>query len=186
MLKKLLSFALLFVPALSFAQVAPATRGGGKDLWAGAEYSYFKPDYGPNNFSGITVFADLNNVVISRLGVEGEARWLRFNSFQGEIEDNYLAGPRYRVYRFHNASIYAKFLMGAGRITYPGGIGSGSYFAYAPGVTGEYRFKRRWAARADWEYQFWPSAPGTIFTYPYPSNGLNPNGVSVGVSYRIF
>jgi len=193
-LKKLLGALLLFVPAFAYAQVSPATRGGEMNLWAGVEYSNFRPDFGPNtNFptvsshlGGITIVGDLNNVVIKKLGLEGEARWLRFNEYQGEKESNYLAGPRYRLWRWNGLSFYGKFLFGAGLITFPSQGGSGSYFAYAPGGTVEWRLSRRWLARGDYEYQFWPAAPGTVITFPDPSHGMNPNGISVGVSYRIF
>jgi len=185
-LKKIIGIVLLSFPVLAFAQVAPATRGGGLDLSVGAEFSNFKPDYGFNRLSGFTVLGDLDGIVLHNLGAEGEARWLRFNQYLGETQDNYLIGPRYRFYRFHKASFYAKFLMGGGFMNFPNKIGSGSYFAYVPGGTVEYRLSHHWAARADYEYQFWPAAPGGVFTYPNPSNGLTPNGFSVGASYRIF
>jgi opacity protein-like surface antigen len=186
MLRKLAGIVFLFFPVFAFAQVAPATRGSGLDLWVGAEFSNFQPDWGFNRMSGITVLGNVNGIFFHKLGAEGEARWLRFNQYQGETQDHYLIGPRYRFFRLHQASFYAKFLMGGGFITYPNKIGSGSYFAYVPGATVEYRLSHHWAVRGDYEYQFWPSAPGLAFTFPNPSNGLNPNGFSVGASYRIF
>jgi|HubBroStandDraft_6_1064221.scaffolds.fasta_scaffold387619_1 opacity protein-like surface antigen len=186
MLKKLVGIALLCMPMFAFSQVASATRGGSLDLWVGAEYSNFKPDFGFNRLSGITVLGDLNNIVLHNLGAEGEARWLHFNQYQGETQANYLIGPRYRFFYFRKASFYGKFLMGGGFMNFPAEAGSGSYFAYAPGATVEYRLSHHWAARGDYEYQFWPAAPGLAFTFPKPSSGLTPNGFSVGVSYRIF
>lgn len=181
----LLSIALL-VPALSFAQVAPATQGGAMSLQAGVEYSIFKPDWVTQNLQGFTAFADLDRIFLRNLGAEGEGRWLHFHQTGGQTEDNYLIGPRYRLVRFHKLSGYAKFLMGAGLISYPNNIGSGSYFAWVPGGSAEYRFSRHWIARVDYEYQKWPAAPGIVFTYPNPSRGLTPNGVSFGAAYRIF
>ncbi len=186
MLGKLIGIALLLSPLSVLAQVAPATRGGGLSLSAGAEYSNFHPDWGPNRMGGIAVFADADNIFLRKLGAEGEARWLHFNQYNGETEANYLLGPRYKFFRYHGFSFYAKFLMGGGFITYPNDIGSGSYFAYTPGATVEYRLAHRWIARGDYEYQFWPAAPGLAFTFPNPSNGLKPNGFSVGVAYKIF
>jgi opacity protein-like surface antigen len=179
---------LLIPAALSFAQVAPAASGPSWTLQAGAEYSIFQPDWITSNIQGITAFADLDHIVLRNLGAEGEARWLRFHTSSGggETEDNYLICPRYRLVRFHKLSGYAKFLMGAGLITYPNGIGSGSYFAYVPGGSAEYRFSRHWVARVDYEYQIWPSAPGIVFTFPNPSNGLSPHGISFGAAYKIF
>lgn len=186
MLRKLFGIALLLIPVSTFAQVAPATRGGGLSLSAGGEYSNFRPDYGFNRLSGIGVFADADHLVLARLGLEGEARWLYFNQYFGEHEAHYLIGPRYRFLRYRGLSFYGKFLLGGGFITYPSKIGSGSYFAYSPGATVEYRLSHRWIARGDYEYQFWPAAPGIAFTYPQPSNGLTPSGFSVGIAYKIF
>jgi hypothetical protein len=178
--------AVLLLPIPIFAQVAPATRGGALSLSAGAEYSNFQPDWGPNRLSGIAVFGDLDHLFLRNLGLEGEVRWLHFNEFQGEHEENYLLGPRYRFIRYHRLSGYGKLLMGGGFITYPSKIGSGSYFAYVPGGTAEYRVSRHLVLRGDYEYQFWPAAPGAVFTFPNPSHGLTPNGFSGGIAYKIF
>ena len=184
--RKLLGIALLLIPVSTFAQVKPAASGGGLSLSAGAEYSNFQPDWGPNRVEGIAAFADLDRIFLHNLGAEGEARWLHWGGHAGETEAMYLLGPRYRLIRFHGLSGYAKFLMGGGFITYPGNIGSGSYFAYAPGGSAEHRLARRWILRGDYEYQIWPAAPGIAFTFPKPSNGLTPNGFSVGVAFKIF
>jgi opacity protein-like surface antigen len=184
--RRLFGIALLLLPISAFAQVAPSVSGHELSLQAGAEYSNFQPDYGPNRLGGIAAFFDADHLFLHGLGAEGEARWLIFNENHGEHESMYLIGPRYRLIRFHGLSGYAKFLMGAGLITYPSGIGSGSYFAYTPGGTAEYRLTRRIILRGDYEYQRWPSAPGLAFTFPNPSNGLTPNCFSVGAAYRIF
>lgn len=187
MFKKFLVLTLFFAP-FAFSQVAPSTHGGSLSLSVGAEYSNFHSDYGSDRLHGIAAFADLDHIFLNKLGAEGEGRWLRFNQPQGETQDNYLLGPRYQLLRWNNFSFYGKFLFGGGWITYPGNPspGSGSYFTYVPGATVEYRLTRRWKIRGDYEYQFWPSAPGTAFTYPNPSHGLTPNGFSVGASYRLF
>jgi opacity protein-like surface antigen len=184
--RKLFGMALLLLPVSALAQVAPAVNGHNLSLSAGAEYSNFRPDYGPNRLGGIGVFVDADRLFFRNLGAEGEARWLHFNQFEGETEANYLIGPRYRFVRYHGISAYGKFLMGGGFINYPNKIGSGSYFAYTPGGTVEYRLARHWIVRGDYEYQFWPSAPGIVFTYPLPSSGLTPSGFSVGAAYKIF
>lgn len=186
MFRKLFGIALLLLPVSAFAQVAPAVTGHTLSLSAGAEYSNFRPDYGPNRLGGIGVFVDADRLFLRNLGVEGEARWLHFNQYLGETQAHYLLGPRYRLIRYHGLSAYGKLLLGGGFITYPNKIGSGSYFAYVPGGTVEYRLARHWIVRGDYEYQFWPSAPGIVFTYPRPSNGLTPSGFSVGAAYKIF
>jgi opacity protein-like surface antigen len=183
--QKLLALVLL-LPISAFAQVASSISGHTLSLSAGAEYSNFRPDWGPQRLGGIAAFVDADHIVLHNLGAEGEARWLTFNQYHGEHESMYLLGPRYRFIHFLGLSGYAKFLMGAGLITYPSDIGSGSYFAYTPGGTAEYRLTRHIALRGDYEYQRWPSAPGIVFTYPNPSHGLTPNGFSVGAAYKIF
>jgi opacity protein-like surface antigen len=186
-LKKFLVLGVMLGSAAAMAQVAPSSHGGNATLWVGAEFSSFDPDYdgletlGPTQrLIGPGAFIDFN--LTPKLGVEGETHWLRFNGNGGETQNDYLAGVKYRVFRWNKLSINAKFLLGGVWIKYPVGIGSGSYFAYAPGALVDYRLSRRFSVRGDYEYQFIPSAPGL---YPDESNGLSPNGFSVGVAYRL-
>jgi hypothetical protein len=76
-----------------------------------------------------------------------------------------------------------KLLFGAGRMTFPFSIGQGSYFVQEPGGGVDYILSHHWRVRADYEYQIWPSAPHVIGE-PNPSP-LHPNGVSLGIAYRI-
>ena len=179
------ALALLIVwvvvsPQRLAAQAAPAILGGDHTLWAGVEYSNFTPDFGPpQRLTGIGGYVDLN--WNSRYAIEGEARFLRFNGFNSEYEDNYLAGPRISVFRHGKFRPYAKVLFGVGKINFPYEIGNGSYFAIAPGGGLDYRVTRRLVLRAEYEYQIWPAAPGIAGE---PSNGLKPNGFSAGFAYR--
>ena len=43
--------------------------------------------------------------------------------------------------------------------------------------------KEHWKVRADYEFQFWPSAVGIP---GIQTGSMHPNGVSVGLKYRIF
>jgi opacity protein-like surface antigen len=177
-----LTLAIAFSPALSSAQAHPAVLGGGKSLWAGGEYSNYKVDFGPSDrIMGFAGFVDYN--WSSRFAAEGEVRFLRFNGYQGEHQDNYLIGPKYTILRRGNFRPYAKILFGLGEMKFPYKIGSGGYFAYAPGGGLDYRITHRIALRAEYEYQLWPGAPGIA---DEPSHGLHPNGFSAGISYRIF
>lgn len=180
-LKKLLVVGVMLGSATAFAQVAPSSKGGNATLWVGGEFSDFNPDYDPvSRVVGPGVFFDFN--LTPKIGVEGEARWLHFNGDGGETQSDYLAGVRYRVFRWRKFSFNAKFLLGGVWIHYPDDIGSGSYFAYAPGGYVDYRLSRRLSVRGDYEYQIIPSAPGLFAGEP---NDLTPNGFSVGVSYRL-
>jgi hypothetical protein len=174
-----LIFGVMMGATAASAQVSPATRGGESTLWVGGEFSSFSTDYG-SRVVGPGVFGDFN--LTPKLGFEGEARWMRWNGAGDQTQSDYLAGIKYRIFKVQKLSISAKFLAGGVWIRYPQDIGTGSYFAYAPGVIGEYRLSRRLSVRGDYEYQFLPSAPG----FPeQPSNGLTPNGFSVGVAYRL-
>jgi hypothetical protein len=176
----LLAAALILLPASLLGQAAPAVRGGIPPLSVGAFYSNFRTDFTPNRLGGAGLFVDWD--LLGKLGVEGEARWLRFNEQQGLYEDNFLVGPRYSR-RYGKFRPYAKFLMGGGEIVFPNKEGSGGYFAFVPGGGLDYRLSRHITIRAiDYEYQFWPSAPGG----PFVSHGLTPSGFSFGAAYRIF
>ena len=192
---------LLLMPAALIAQSPRSATGGEANLWVGAEFSNFNPDWScptGNLFTcqyvllGPTAFVDLN--LGDRWGGEGEARWLEWHGNNGQVESNYLIGPRYRLFRYHRLKGWAKLELGGGWITTPGypqaGSLKGSYFAYVPGGTLEYPLTHRLSLRGDYEYQIWPSFAGPP-TYTdtgtlIPNNhGLTPNGLSVGVTYRI-
>lgn len=179
--KGLLAMALLF-PSLLSAQVSPAARGGDSRLLVGGEYSYFKTDFPSTvHMQGIGAFADFH--FTPRWGVEGETRFLSFDSFHGENEKSYLIGPKVYLRPHARLRPFGKFLIGEGTIKYPFSIGSGSYFALAPGGGLDYQVQRNWFVRAEYEYQFWPSAPGIS---GQSSRGLKPNGLSIGIAYRLF
>jgi len=199
-LKPLGLFVFLLLPAALLAQNPKSAIGGEGSLWAGGEVSVFNPDYGcPSNLPfnctydlyGATALFDFN--LHPKWGAEGEARWLHWNGDGNEVESNYLLGPRYKVYRANRFNFWVKMMMGGGWVTTPtypeaGGL-KGSYFVYSPGATVEYRLSHRLNVRADYEFQFWPSFTGpTAYSSsgtPLPTgNGLTPNGLSVGVTYR--
>jgi len=170
--------------ASAMAQVVPSAAGPGRSLWAGAEYSNINASFPYNSNQrlwGIGGFADYH--VTTHIGVEGEDRFLRFNSFYGETEDNYLAGPRYMVRTFGKFQPYAQCLAGLGKIQYPFQIGNASYFAVAPGAGVNYRLSRRFTLRGEYEYQFWLNSPGFANE---PAHQLTPNGFHIGLAYRIF
>ena len=178
-------FALsgMFFSEVLSAQVHESVVGSSRHVWAGAEYSHFDPDYGLTDLDGVTLFGDVN--VWHNVGGEAEVRLLDFNKPAGETEKMFLLGPTYNFYRTYRFSAFGKFLAGAGTFNYPA-IGNGSYFAYEAGGGADYQFARRWKVRGEYDFDFMPSAPGIELTYPYPSNGLTPHGVSFGLAYRIF
>jgi hypothetical protein len=199
-LKSIGLIAFLLLPAALTAQNPKSAIGGDASLWAGGEVSVFNPDYSCGSswplgctyeLYGGAALIDFN--LYPKLGAEGEARWLHWNGDAGQVESNYLIGPRYKIYRIDRFSIWGKVVMGGGWITTPhypeAGSLKGSYFVYAPGATLDYRLSRRLLLRADYEYQIWPSfavqptysSSGALV---YHDHGITPNGVSVGFTYR--
>jgi len=196
MLKKiclLTASSLLFASSL-VAQSAPSATSRAVSIYAGGEISTFNSDWGCVNASvftcwdrhltGIAVVADANHFLISRLGVEAEARWLHWGGpGNGLVQSNYLLGPRYRLFRFDKLSVYGKGLVGESWMTIPGGYGSRRYFTYAIGPTAEYDVSKRLTVRADYEYQIWPQFAG-ISTLP--NHQLTPNGLSFGATFKVW
>jgi opacity protein-like surface antigen len=168
---------------LAQAQVVPDAVDPRRALWVGGEYSNIHagfPYQSSQRLWGIGGFADYHLTV--HIDAEAEARFLRFNSFYGETEDNYLAGPRYLVGTFGKFQPFAQCLVGFGRMQYPFNIGSGQYFALAPGGGANYRISRKWTVRGEYEFQFWPGSPNFANE---PAHQITPNGFHVGIAYRL-
>ena len=179
------SSLLLSVPL--FAQTFPAGEGPRVSYWVGASVSTFNPDYGCSSNSpfscwnhqiiGLGPYLDTSSFLLGRIGAEAEAHFLRWHGPAGLTEDSYLGGPRVRLFRYRGMHVTVKFLLGAGHLDVPSPkVGSGHYFAYAPGVAVDYRVARRISARLDYEFQRWPG---------FASQGLTPNGFSLGFSYAL-
>ncbi len=113
-----------------------------------------------------------------RVGLEGEARFLRWHSSEEVTETTYLGGLRVAVWpNPRRWEPYAKFLAGVGKITLPYQYAHGSFLTYAPGAGLNFAATDRLTVRVvDVEYQHWPQ-----FTY----GALSPYGVSAGISLRL-
>jgi hypothetical protein len=187
-------FTLLFAAGAfsAHAQVAASANVQRHSLAVGGLGSVFQPDYaggvvaqtGPQRLYGMGVYVDFK---LSRwVQLEAEARWLRFNSYIGITEDNYLIGPRLPLdrLRYKRATPFAKVLFGYGRITFPynGGWDRTFDIAYGGGV--DIKLTKRITLRAiDFEYQQWPQWPNVVGVQ---NTTLYPYGGSVGASYKIF
>lgn len=186
MIYRILIFsALLMAPLLAAGQVAYEAERPPVNLNVGGSFSYFDANYASQKIMGIGAYAEFSPIVLDELGVEAEGHWLTMGGSNGFAEYTYLAGPRYK-FNFgssHNLHPYAKFLVGQGDIIFPHDLAAGHYFAMAPGGGVDHPLGRRLRLRADYEYQIWLNAPGIPGT---PSGSMKPNGVSVGLSYRIF
>lgn len=185
------------------AQAAPSAYGRSFSLTAGAIASGFRPDWPDGSAIGASVYpiygpgAFVDARFSHWFQIEAEGRWLRFNEFYGEHEDNYLIGPRVPIKRFGKFQTYGKVLIGLGKMQFPqyDVFASGSYTALAFGGTLDYQLSHRWTVRAlDFEYQDWPAWPGKFpnppalgtIGYGNYSKSLQPIGLSIGIGYRIF
>ncbi len=135
MIKRHLQASLLFLSmhTLLHAQVVAAGRGGAH-VTAGGFVSYYSPDYGANHLLVVGALVDFN--LHGHLGVEGEARFLRFNQTYDVHEDTYEIGPRFR-WRYHRFEPYGKFMIGNGQFNFPFSYGHGGYLMRSrPGPCG--------------------------------------------------
>lgn len=160
--------------AVSAQAVATAT-GPGSYVAVGGGVSGFQMDYGHRDVAGGVFYADVNPQW--RVGLEGEARFLRWHSAEQVTESDYVGGLRVALWRPGRFQPYGKFLAGIGKITLPFGYAHGSFLAYAPGAGIDVRLNDRVTVRAfDFEYQHWPQ-----FAY----GTLSPYGISAGISIRL-
>ncbi len=179
---------LLSIPLA--AQTTWSAEGPGISVWVGASISTFNPDYGCGNNSpvacwqhqllGISPYAHTNAFLFNRIGAEGQLRFLHWRGPDHLTEASYMAGPRVSIYHHRKFAFGAKFLIGPAHIDVVHVV-KGTYLAYAPGASLDYRVAKRVYVRADYEYQLWPGFKG-IQTGP-GHGGLTPNGFSLGVSY---
>ena len=181
----LLLFVSLKVAAFAHAQAAESATARQLTITAGAMGSGFNPHDdntnayvgGTNYLIGLGTYVDVHFTHWFQL--EGEARWLRFNEYAGEHQDNYLLGPKIPIHRFGRADIYGKAMIGIGKMTFPYNYGYGSFTALAYGGGVDYKLSRKLTLRPiDFEFQQWPAWLGNSSLYPY--------GISVGVGYRVF
>jgi opacity protein-like surface antigen len=180
----LLSILLIVLSAGARAQSAPDALRDNPSFWVGLEYANIRAGfpYGSNlrlsGLGGVASFSWTHHMLI-----EGRAQYLNWNSWNGETEQDYLAGPRYTFLSGDRVRPFAHLEVGLVHIQYPFRIGSGNMFAVVPGGGLEYRLNRRWSVRASYEYQILPVSPN--FT-DEPRFGILPNGVFAGFTYRVF
>jgi hypothetical protein len=194
---------ILFAGAVAAdAQGIHSATGRQVSITAGGMASIFQPDFVYDNWTcGNTCtlpppeqvwfpYAGASNQPLFGVGAyvdvrlrrwvqfEAEARWSRFNAYEGVTQDNYLIGPRLPVYRFWKATVYGKALGGISKMNYGSVIGTGQYLDIAFGGGVDVKLTRKISVRAaDFEYHIWPS---------WGNSTLKPYGASMGVSYKIF
>lgn len=170
----LLAIAILALSRHAGAQAAESANAGNRFLYVGGGGSGFYLQYGERKNLGLTAWVDADT--IRHFGIEGEGRWLEYHQTADVHVETYLIGARYHfdVNRFQP---YVKGLVGDGRFNFPYNYAYGNYLVIAPGGGVDYRLTRRWSARADFEYQYWPQ-----FTF----GAMSSVGGTVGVRFRFF
>ena len=166
---------LAYVPR-GQGQALPTATDTRPTLSVGGEYSDFQADYGKRTLGGYTITADYDRT--PRYSLEFQARVLRMNQEVGTHETTFLIGPKV-TYRRRWFNPYAKLLIGDGKFHFPYNYAEGSYFVLAPGAGVDVRLGHsRYTIRAiDFEYQSWPN---------FSFGGLNPYGISTGISVRVY
>lgn len=156
------------------AQALPTATGPASTLQLGVGFSGYHIDYGQRWLGGPLVWADYNPLL--HLGVEGEARSLRYNQDLGVHGSTFLVGPRVVL---HHGPVepYVKVLAGSGRLIFPYAYAHGNYFVVAGGGGVDVRLGDRLKIRViDLSYQQWPKFNfGTMTSY----------GVSAGISLTL-
>jgi hypothetical protein len=194
MRRSLVIFSILFVAAAvsARAQVVYSATARQTSLTVGVMASVFQPDFAgdwgpPPNYPfpvaesstypliGAGAYVDMK---YNRwIQIEGEARWLRFNRYEGIHQDDYLIGPRVPIRRIWKANVYGKALVGFSKMDLGGGY-HGTFTNIAFGGGADMHLTRKISFRViDVEYQYWPT---------WGNSTLSPYGASMGISYRIF
>lgn len=174
-------FILLLFPILLHAQAVSPVSPKLATISVGGYFSFGQTDYGQNHAFGPGAYADFDYRIWRNVGVglEGEARFLNFNTRGGLKEQNFIGGPRVTYTLGSRWQPYVKFLIGGSRFYYPSFISKDAYTytTYALGGGIDYHLNDRWTIRpADFEYQHWD----------FPPTGLTPWVYSAGFSYRFF
>jgi hypothetical protein len=177
--------AFAAAPILACGQTVYDAQRSPVSLSTGASFSYFNGDYGGYRPMGFTAHVDFSPLFLDHLGAQAEGRWLTLNASEGFREYNYLIGPFYEISLTNHKALhpFLKALVGQGDIDFPHHLAYGRYFVVAPGGGVDLSLTRRSRIRVDYEYQIWPDAPGIP---GLPSGTMNPNGVSLGFSFRVF
>ena len=128
--------ALLLVMSAGVSAYSQSVPDGFKDnpsLWVGIEYANVRAGFphGSNlrlsGLGGLVSFSWTHQLLI-----EGQARYLNWNRWYGESEQDYLAGPRYTFLRSQRVRPFARFEVGAIRVRYPFRIGTGRRSPWFP------------------------------------------------------
>ncbi len=184
-----LVLSLMTAAAPASAQAAYAASVDRPRLMAGGGFAAYNPDWGGKYSYGYSAVVDWHPPImpgfLNDVNLEGEFRGLAFGLGNGryttivgtQVIHSYLptlytvgGGLTYQParLRFHRFSPYAKALGSWGSISWyaPGSTySSDSRTVTSVGGGVDYRLTRRFTARVDYEYQWWPQLFGPECPY---------------------
>jgi Outer membrane protein beta-barrel domain len=166
-----LSFLLGGV-SIAFGQAAPTAARPG-DAQIGIGYNLGRPDYIPQNFQGVTAYADFD--FRAHFGVEAEFHQINNTSGYQSFERTYEIGGRY-LRTYGPLVPYVKAMVGRGYFEYPYGQTELDYNMFAVGVGADVKVGPYLRIRGEYELQKWAS---------FPNGGLAPQIVTIGVAYHL-
>lgn len=193
------SILALLLAVLASSASAQVTYAGHQDhprFSVGGAFSTYNMDWGPGQVLGTTIWADWHppfmDGFLHDFSIEAEARDLsghRGTVPSGQLQSGKPILPRTDTlgggliyhparFRFYRFEPYAKGLISYGSIDFTlanPNYSHDSRTLYSLGGGLNYRVSHRITARADYEYQFWPSLLG---------GGLDPRGFSFGAAYN--
>ncbi len=183
-LKALLAAVMVSAVVPIYSQVAPEAKAPGIPLTVGVGYSNYATDWS-GRLEGPALWLDWNFYTgpqfLHGFGIEMEARDLNYGRSVPKLRmDTISGGAIYTVRHFRRFSPYAKFLVGYGSMDFVVNIPNYTHDTrtlYAPGGGVDYRLFRNISVRGSYDYQFWSN----FFNH----HALNPNGVTVGLSYDL-
>jgi opacity protein-like surface antigen len=162
---------LLACSSILHAQANPTAARAG-DLQIGVGYTIARPDYGQQNFQGLTAYADFD--LRSHLGLEAEFHQVSTTSSNQSYQRTYEVGGRY--FRAYGPLVpYVKAMVGRGDFNYPFGYTDLAYNLFAAGLGADYRIRPSLSLRGEYEMQRWSG---------FTNGGLNPQLVTLGLAYH--
>jgi Outer membrane protein beta-barrel domain len=188
MLKKWLVLGLFVTGYVAAnAQVEPARMGGLPPVNVGLSFSDFSPDYTLKRLYGAGAYANVMPLHYGPvdLGLEGEWKILSLNQVVHVHERSLSVGLIGQLRNnYYGFKPYGKFMYGLGNFYYPQftsvrpAFYTDSFGIFVLGGGADHHLHGRFSIRGDYEYQRWTHFRG--------AKTLNPNGFTVGVSYKLF
>ncbi|HEY0797398.1 MAG TPA: outer membrane beta-barrel protein [Acidisarcina sp.] len=187
MLRKWLALCFFMIGSCAAnAQVEQARIGGLPSTNVGISFSSFNPDFTLKRLYGFGAYANVMPLHYGGvdLGLEGELKLLSINQVVQVHERTLSLGVIGQLRNnYYGFKPYGKFMYGLGNFYYPNlpawaNYRTDSFGIFVLGGGVDHQLHGRFSIRGDYEYQRWTHFRG--------GKTLNPNGFTVGVSYKLF